>query len=203
LNFAYSYIFTGSKLFNFSSTIFLLLLAVLFLPKKEGFAQQNDTTPDKVDSLEKRRTLPSFLLWDNLNTSPLYPNQNPFLKRESPFVLPPPSTQRIEVEVDSTFHYRITDKLDSGAVGPGYTYDFEDFSKIQELRLRQEYWRNRSRGMDGESAVSGRGLIPPITLSPSFDRIFGGNEINIIPTGNVNLDFGNKTGASILINRSK
>src|SRR5690606_4700978 len=63
-------------------------------------------------------------------------------------------------------------------------------SKIQELRLRQEYWRNRSRGMDGESVVSGRGLIPPITLSPTFDRIFGGNEINIVPTGNVNLDFG-------------
>src|SRR5690606_9579924 len=72
----------------------------------------------------------------------------------------------------------------------GYTYEFEDFSKIQELRLRQEYWRSRSQGMDGESAVGGRGLIPPITLSPTFDRIFGGNEINIVPTGNVNLDFG-------------
>lgn len=163
---------------------------MLFLSTIEAFAQQNDTIPDKIDSLKKRRSLPSFLLWDNLNTSPLFPNQNPFLRRNSPFVPPPPTNQKIEVEIDSTFQYRITDELDSGAVETGYTYDFDDFSKIQELRMRQEYWRNRSRGMDGESAVSGRGLIPPITLSPSFDRIFGGNEINIVPTGNVNLDFG-------------
>lgn len=102
----------------------------------------------------------------------------------------PPGDRKVEVEIDTTFQYKITEENDSTGIRPGYTYDFDDFSKIQELRMRQEYWRNRSRGMDGESAVSGRGLIPPITLSPTFDRIFGGNEINIVPTGNVNLDFG-------------
>ncbi|MFC4873390.1 cell surface protein SprA [Negadavirga shengliensis] len=149
-----------------------------------------DTVPSRLDSLQKRKSLPSFLLWDNLNTSPLYPYQNPFLRGSSPFLLPPPTEQRIEVEVDTAFRYKILEDLDSGEVESGYTLDFDDFSKMQELRLRQEYWRNRSRGMDGESAVGGRGLIPPITMSPTFDRIFGGNEINIIPTGNVNLDFG-------------
>ena len=165
-------------------------MILFFLPLNEVLGQGNDTIPNRLDSLNKRRALPSFLLWDNYNTSPLFPNQNPFLKNQSPFLLSPPTDQRIEVEIDSTLKYKITDELDSSAVQPGYTYDFDDFSKIQELRMRQEYWRNRSRGMDGESAVSGRGLIPPITLSPTFDRIFGGNEINITPTGNVNLDFG-------------
>ncbi|HLU88186.1 MAG TPA: hypothetical protein VKZ51_00030, partial [Cyclobacteriaceae bacterium] len=146
-------------------------------------AQQNDTLPNRLDTLNKRRTLPSFLLWDDLRTSPLYPNQNPFLQNRSPFLPQPPVDRKVEVEIDTTFQYRITDENDSTGIRPGYTYDFDDFSKIQELRMRQEYWRNRSRGMDGESAVSGRGLIPPITLSPTFDRIFGGNEINIVPTG--------------------
>src|SRR5690606_16974557 len=31
---------------------------------------------------------------------------------------------------------------------------------------------------------------PPITLSPTFDSVFGGSEINIVATGNVNLDRG-------------
>src|SRR5690606_1700830 len=177
------------------STILLLLLFIVpFGSIKKAVAQDSDLIPNdtipNIDSLSKRRTLPSFLLWDNFNTHPLFPNQNPFLRNTSPFLPKPPTDPKIAVELDSTFKYRITDELDSGDVQPGYTYEFEDFSKIQELRLRQEYWRSRSRGMDGESAVSGRGLIPPITLSPTFDRIFGGNEINIVPTGNVNLDFG-------------
>ena len=194
MSFAHSYIFKEFKSFHSSTLVLSLLVFVFFCSIQEAAAQANDTIPNdtlpNIDSLNKRRTLPSFLLWDNFNTSPLFPNQNPFLRNSSPFLLQPPTNQRIEVELDSTFRYRITDELDSGAVQPGYTYEFEDFSKIQELRLRQEYWRSRSQGMDGESAVGGRGLIPPITLSPTFDRIFGGNEINIVPTGNVNLDFG-------------
>ncbi|ERM84479.1 gliding motility protein [Rhodonellum psychrophilum GCM71 = DSM 17998] len=143
-----------------------------------------------MDSLNKRRMLPSFLLWQNLNTNPLYPSQNPFSKRYSPFYLNGAKEQKIQVELDSVLKYRIQDQLDSTDVESGYVYDFEDFSKLQEFRIRQEYWRNRSRGMDGESAVSGRSLIPPITVSPTFDRIFGGSEINITPTGYVNLDLG-------------
>ncbi|MDN3668071.1 cell surface protein SprA [Echinicola jeungdonensis] len=111
-------------------------------------------------------------------------------KRRSPFILPPPTDREIEIELDSTLHYRVYDEVDSADAESGYSYDFEDFSKIQELRMRQEYWRNRSRGLEGESAVGGRGLIPPITMSPTFDRLFGGSEINIVPTGYVNLDFG-------------
>ncbi|SHN22032.1 cell surface protein SprA [Cyclobacterium lianum] len=149
-----------------------------------------DSLPDRLDTLSKRKDLPSFLLWDNLNTNPLYPSQNPFLRKQSPFLPGAGVDQRVEVEVDTAVRYRIYQNLDSGSVDPGYSMDFEDYSRMQELRIRQEYWRNRSRGLDGESAVGGRGLIPPITMSPTFDRIFGGSEISIVPTGNVNLDFG-------------
>ena len=158
--------------------------------RQEPAATPSDSLPSLMDTLNKRRTLPSFLLWDNLNTNPLFPYQNPFLRKNSPFLLTPEKNQRVEVEVDTSVRYRIYPNLDSTTLDPGYSLDFEDYSKMQELRIRQEYWRDRSRGLDGESAVGGRGLIPPITMSPTFDRIFGGNEITIVPTGNVNLDFG-------------
>ncbi len=180
-----------------TSSSSLCLLLLIFLCQTQLLAFQEpaatsatDTLPSRLDTLQKRKSLPSFLLWDDLNTNPLFPYQNPFLQRRSPFLFEPPIEQRIEVEVDTAFRYKILEEFDTLQQDPGYTMDFDDYSKMQELRLRQEYWRNRSRGMDGESAVGGRGLIPPLTMSPTFDRIFGGNEINIVPTGNVNLDFG-------------
>ena len=169
--------------------ILSFLLGCIILPNAQAQQNQADTTQTRVDSLDARRRLPSFLLWQNLNTQPLFPTQSPF-RYQSPFYPLNPNQERIQVELDSTLRYSIREELDSTIITPGFMYDFDDYSKMQEYRLRQEYWRNRSRGTDGESAVSGRGLIPPMTTSPSFDRIFGGNEINITPTGYVNLDLG-------------
>jgi len=125
-----------------------------------------------------------------MRTNPLYPQRNPFLVRQAPFQPTSPIDQKVEVRVDSTLKYNIVDQIDTVRVGNEQEYDFEQFSKIQEYKVRQDYWRSRARGGDGESAVEGRGLIPPLTISPSFDRLFGGNEINITPSGYVNLDFG-------------
>jgi cell surface protein SprA len=133
---------------------------------------------------------PSYLLWQNMSTNPLFPQQNPFYKPRIPFYKPSPITQSIQVLIDSTLRYNIVDELDSTRIGNEQEYDFEDFSKIQEYKVRQDYWRSRARGGDGESAVEGRGLIPPLTVSPAFDRLFGGDSIRIIPSGYVNLDFG-------------
>jgi cell surface protein SprA len=158
-----------------------------------AYAQEDvksDSLQIKIDSLNNRRTLPSFLLWQNLNTNPLFPQQNQFLPRYSPFYQFDITQPRIQVEMDSVLRYRVNEQYDSTNMDSGQIYDFDEFSKIQEYRVRQEYWRSRSRGLDGDSPVGGRNLIPPLTTSPSFDRIFGGNEINIVPTGFVNLDLG-------------
>lgn len=143
-----------------------------------------------MDSLNSRRVSPSFLLWKNLQTNPLFPYNNPFLQPRSPFLPRSLSNQNIQVNIDTTLQYTIIEEIDSTRIGNEQEYDFELFSKTQEYKVRQDYWRSRARGSDGESAVEGRGLIPPLTVSPSFDRIFGGSEINIVPTGYVNLDFG-------------
>jgi len=173
-------------------TVLLLLLFVFLYP---NLAVAQDTEQDslsisRLDSLNKRRLSPSFLLWPNLQTSPLYPNQNPYRSLYSPFYPSPSLQQKIQVEMDSTLKYRIQDQLDTAASTPGVIYDFDDFSKIQEFKVRQEYWRSRSRGMDGESPVTGRDITMPVTSTPGFDRIFGGDEISIVPSGFVNLDLG-------------
>ncbi|WP_225586777.1 cell surface protein SprA [Algoriphagus sp. Y33] len=130
------------------------------------------------------------MLWQNLRTNPLFPTRNPFLQSQAPFFQANPITQNIKVKVDSTLRYNVVDQIDTIRVGNEQEYDFEEFSKIQEYKVRQDYWRSRARGGDGESAVEGRGLIPPLTISPTLDRLFGGSEINITPSGYVNLDFG-------------
>jgi cell surface protein SprA len=170
----------------------LLILLGLILEVSPSQAQQvgKDTIQSRIDSLTVRRLSPSFLLWQNMRTNPLYPYRNPFLRPKSPFIPTPPVDQNVTVLVDSTLRYNIIDLLDSARLGNEQEYSFDQFSQLQEYKVRQDYWRSRARGMDGESAVEGRSLIPPLTVSPSFDRIFGGSEINIVPTGYVNLDFG-------------
>ncbi len=169
-----------------------LILFGLILSYQTAQSQQiaTDTTQTRIDSLNQRRLSRSFLLWQNLRTNPLFPFSNPFLRPQSPFLPKSSITQSVEVKIDSTLKYNLVDQLDTTRMGNEQEYDFEQFSKIQEYKVRQEYWRSRARGGDGESAVEGRGLIPPLTVSPQFDRIFGGSEINIEPTGYVNLDFG-------------
>ena len=170
--------------------IVCLLGAILAIQPLNAQQINADSTQAQIDSLNLRRLSPSFLLWQNMRTNPLYPYRNPFLKAKSPFDPPSPIQQEINVLIDSTLRYNIVDQLDSGRLGNEQEYDFDQFSQLQEYKVRQDYWRSRARGMDGESAVEGRSLIPPLTISPTFDRIFGGNEINIVPTGYVNLDFG-------------
>lgn len=171
----------------------LLLLMLLFLSFQQSLAQvaeQDSVAISRLDSLNKRRVSPSFLLWPNLKTNPLFPSRNPYQTQYSPFYPTPFYQQRVQVEMDSTLKYRILEEVDSVGVGSGALYDFEDFSTLQEFKVRQEYWRSRSRGMDGESPVSGRSINRPLTSTPQFDRIFGGDQISIVPTGFVNLDLG-------------
>ena len=174
---------------GFYSSILVLAIILFSTPT---IAQQTKVPAGKsrVDSLNLRRMSPSFLLWQNMRTNPLFPTKNPFIRSKSPFSPVSPAKEEVNVLVDSTLRYNITEKIDSTRIGNEQEYGFDQFSQIQEYKVRQDYWRSRSKGSDGESAVEGRSLIPPITLSPSFDRIFGGDKIQITPSGYVNLDFG-------------
>ncbi|MGL1887203.1 MAG: cell surface protein SprA [Reichenbachiella sp.] len=141
----------------------------------------------KVDS---SAYTPSFL--------PTYTPQDrygdPFSNTQSPspLLLQDPSNLELELEIDSNMNYTITEKVGALYYRPRSTMTFEQFKDYQEAQMKKQYWQDRSAGADGESAVSGRRLIPKLYISPVFDRIFGGNYVDIQPNGFVTMDFGGK-----------
>jgi len=123
---------------------------------------------------------------------PTYRFGDPFSNRtgSSPFSLPDPSNLELEIDYDSTFEYTVYEKIGNVNFRPVTTMSFREFDEYNDKQIEQTYWKEKSIGLDGESAVSGRRLIPKLYLSPVFDRIFGGSYIDITPTGFINLDFG-------------
>lgn len=73
---------------------------------------------------------------------------------------------------------------------PAETVPFSAYNTLQNQRAQQSIWREYGARRDGQSATSGRGLIPKLELPPIVDRLFGGSNIDFKPNGFVTLDFG-------------
>ncbi|MBD2757542.1 T9SS outer membrane translocon Sov/SprA [Spirosoma validum] len=73
---------------------------------------------------------------------------------------------------------------------PAETIPYSTYNQIQNQRVEQSLWREYSARRDGQSALSGRGLIPKLELPPIIDRLFGGSQVDFKPNGFVTLDFG-------------
>jgi cell surface protein SprA len=108
----------------------------------------------------------------------------------SPLFLKDPNKLKLDVEIDTSLNYTVYEKIGDLNYRPTTSMSFEEFKQYQDRKILKEYWQTRSRAMDGESAVSGRGFTPKIFVSPILDRIFGGSYVELIPRGFVTLDFG-------------
>ena len=108
----------------------------------------------------------------------------------SPFYLKDPASFKRSVELDTGLNYIISEKAGELNYRTPSSMSMKEFSNYQESLIKKSYWQNRSRSLDGESAVSARGLIPKLYMSPVLDRIFGGSYVELIPRGFVTLDFG-------------
>lgn len=119
---------------------------------------------------------------------------DPFSNRtsKSPLVLQDPASLSLDVEIDTAMNYTIYEKIGDINFRPTSAMSFDEFNKYHTSQLIRGYWKDKSLGLDGESAVSGRRLIPKLYISPIFDRIFGGDYVDIQPNGFVNLDFGGR-----------
>ena len=73
---------------------------------------------------------------------------------------------------------------------PAEAIPFSTYNQLQNQRVEQDIWREYSAKRDGQSALSGRGLIPKLELPPVIDRLFGGSQVDFKPNGFVTLDFG-------------
>ncbi|UXP33259.1 cell surface protein SprA [Reichenbachiella agarivorans] len=145
---------------------------------------QSDTTKQ---SKEYKPTYQPTFRYDDRHGDPFSNSQS-----HTPLQLKDPSNMTVEVEMDSNNNYTIHEKVGALNYRPRSTMTFEQYRAYQDEQLKRQYWQERSAGLDGESAVSGRRLIPLIYISPMFDRIFGGNYVDIQPTGFVNMDFGGR-----------
>ncbi len=153
------------------------------------FVFQQDTIPqDTAQTDSIKPYVPSFFSPFN----PVYRFGDPFANRtsKSAFSLPDPSNLELEISYDSGFQYTVYEKIGNLNFRPVTTMSFREFDQYNNSQLTEGYWREKSIGLDGESAVSSRRLIPKLYLSPAFDRIFGGSYVDITPTGFINLDFG-------------
>ena len=124
--------------------------------------------------------------------NPSYRFGDPFSNRTSgsAFHLLDPSNLDLQIEYDSGFHYTISERIGNLNFRPITTMSFQEYDRYNDAQLAHDYWKEKSIALDGESAISGRRLIPKLYLSPVFDRIFGGAYVDITPTGFINLDFG-------------
>ncbi|MBX2914216.1 MAG: cell surface protein SprA [Cyclobacteriaceae bacterium] len=108
----------------------------------------------------------------------------------SPLFLQDSKNLGFDLQIDTGRNYTIYEKIGTLNYRPPSSISFDEFNAEQYKLIKRDYWQTRSKALDGESAVSGRGLIPKIYVSPVLDRIFGGSYVELIPRGFVNLDFG-------------
>lgn len=147
------------------------------------FVQQDTAKTDSV-----KPYVPSFR--PTYNPSYRYGDPFSFRVSRSPLTLPDPSNLELQIDYDSGFQYTVFERIGNLNFRPVTTMSFSEYDRYNDGQVTQSYWREKSTGLDGESAVSGRRLIPKLYLSPVFDRIFGGSYVDITPSGFINLDFG-------------
>lgn len=168
-------------------SLLLVWLSPLFSPVAYG--QRQDTTRTTPGDTTRNETYeptrkPTFTPTDRYG--------DPFSNTttESPLFLKDPNQLKLDVEIDTALNYTIYEKIGELNYRPTTSMSFDEFKKYQDRQILKNYWQTRSRAMDGESAVSGRGFTPKIFVSPILDRIFGGSYVELVPRGFVTLDFG-------------
>ncbi|HNU41266.1 MAG TPA: cell surface protein SprA [Cyclobacteriaceae bacterium] len=163
----------------------ILLLLGLTIGLSPLVMGQQDTV--RTDTTRIRITnpyRPTFRLRDR------YGDPFSYYRSFSPLFLQDAKNLNFELQIDTGRHYNIYEKMGTLNFRPPTSISFDEFNAEQYKLIKREYWQTRSKALDGESAVSGRGLIPKIYVSPVLDRIFGGSYVELIPRGFVNLDFG-------------
>lgn len=115
----------------------------------------------------------------------------PMLDPKSKLYLEPPSNIKSEVVYDPvTGNYNITQKvgeIDYRAETYMSLAEYKDYMYKKQMR---EYWRSRVAA-DELNSQPRKGMIPKLQVnSELFDRIFGGNTVDIKPTGTAELIFG-------------
>ncbi len=164
----------------------VVLWLSMFIP--DEVYGQDPTRPTPSDTTGNRQYQPSRR--PTYRASDRYGDPFSNTTSESPLYLKDPNQLKLDVEIDTALNYTIYEKIGDLNYRPASSMTFEEFKQYQDRQILKEYWKGRAKAQDGESAVSGRSLIPKIFISPVLDRIFGGSYVELVPRGFVTLDFG-------------
>lgn len=162
-----------------------LTLSLLLAMAMVAHAQENSPGTD-------RQSAQDTTAGDSIRlTYPLkdYPFLNLSPRRKSGFGLDNPSNIKREVIYDPiTRQYIIREKLGSTLYRPPQYFSFEEYQRYEDRLMLRENWEKL---MDRpiRQYRSDR-IIPTIYVeSEAFERIFGGNTIDIIPRGTADITF--------------
>ncbi len=109
--------------------------------------------------------------------------------QSSPLYLQNPSNIKSQVVYDPlTKKYVFTETMGSWNYRTPTTMTMNEFQRYELNQQVKDYWRMKASGSSLEQQLS---FIPPINVGgEAFDKLFGSNVINIIPTGSAELIFG-------------
>ncbi|HMG88626.1 MAG TPA: cell surface protein SprA, partial [Chryseolinea sp.] len=168
------------------SRMFVVWLSFLFMP--DEVYGQDQSRPSAADTTGNQSYTPTRR--PTYRPSDRYGDPFSNTTSQSPLYLKDPNQMKLDVEIDTAGNYTIFEKIGNLNYRPTSSMTFDEFKQYQDRQILKGYWQDRARAQDGESAVSGRSLIPKIFISPVLDRIFGGSYVELIPRGFVTLDFG-------------
>ena len=168
----------------------------------QSFQQVADSIPsDSIPASYERTRQPTYIPQDRIGDPLTYPKEQSSLFNNDPFGL------TMDVEVDTALNYSIYETMNGLDFRTPTIMTFEEYSDLIEKQMIREYWKAKAAELDGESAISGKRLIPKIPISPVFDRIFGGSFVDIQVNGSVAINFGFRSerifNPAIPINRQK
>jgi cell surface protein SprA len=109
--------------------------------------------------------------------------------QSSPLYLNNPANVNSQVVYDPlTKKYVFTETIGSWNYRNPTTMTMDEYQRYELRQQVKDYWRLKASGSSLEQQLS---FIPPIQVGgEAFDKIFGSNVINIVPTGSAELIFG-------------
>ncbi len=115
---------------------------------------------------------------DNTDNSPLYGSD--------------PASVSTSVEYDpETDSYNFQKNVDGMPIGTPYSMPFDDYVNYNFEKAMNSYWQQRARKNRELNQEMNSNLIPKLEVGGEiFDRIFGGNVIDIKPQGSAELTLG-------------
>jgi len=156
---------------NFTRLVLRLFFASLILitPFFDATAQSNKSEDSKM----------SYPVKDE-PTTPIFGKSGVFLKN-------PENIKRTVTYDPITKKYIVKEMVGTREYRPAQYLSFSEYQKLEQQRVQQEYWDNL---VVTSMEKPENGIIPSVRVkSKSFEKIFGGNTINIQPRGTADLTF--------------